>query len=143
MERTTFVLVDSAVLPEVFLKVLRAKHLLATGEAKNAADAARMAGVSRSAYYKYKDSVYAYQQADSGQATLSAILQDSPGVLSSVINELYRAGANILAVNQNIPVRNTAAVSISVGTGQMKTPMEELLDSVKSISGVKSIEQIG
>ena len=47
-----FLLVDVNVLPEVFLRVLRAKELLASGAAKNISVASRMVGVSRSAFYK-------------------------------------------------------------------------------------------
>ena len=51
MERR-FLLVDVSVLPEVFLKVLKAKELLAAGNAKNVSAATKMAGLSRSAFYK-------------------------------------------------------------------------------------------
>ena len=46
-------LVDACVLPEVFEKVVEAKRLLAVGIAKNLSDAAKTAGISRSAFYKY------------------------------------------------------------------------------------------
>ncbi|MFQ7004495.1 MAG: hypothetical protein ACLRRT_13015 [Ruthenibacterium lactatiformans] len=45
-----FLLVDVSVLPEVFLKVLKAKELLAAGSAKNVSAATKMAGLSRSAF---------------------------------------------------------------------------------------------
>ena len=53
-------LVDAGVLPEVFGKVLEAKEHLQSGRAATAAEAARMAGISRSAFYKYKDSCRAW-----------------------------------------------------------------------------------
>ena len=53
-----FLLVDVSVLPEVFLKVLKAKELLAAGNAKNVSAATKMAGLSRSAFYKYKDCIF-------------------------------------------------------------------------------------
>ena len=48
-------LVDASALPDVFEKVLAAKALLASGEVDSASEAARMAGLSRSAFYKYKN----------------------------------------------------------------------------------------
>ena len=45
-----FLLVDADVLPEVFLKVLQAKELLASGAVTNISTAARQAGISRSAF---------------------------------------------------------------------------------------------
>lgn len=59
-------LVDAALLPEVFGKVLEAKALLQSGQAETAAEAARLAGLSRSAFYKYKDGVFAYDAGKRG-----------------------------------------------------------------------------
>ena len=53
-----FLMVDAAVLPEVFLKVLKAKELLASGEARNISAATRAVDLSRSAFYKYKDCIF-------------------------------------------------------------------------------------
>ena len=56
-----FLIVDQAILPEVYTKVLRAKELLASGSAKNVSAAAKMVDLSRSAYYKYKDSIFDFE----------------------------------------------------------------------------------
>ena len=58
MGERRFLLVDSSALPDVFLKVLQAKELLASGSVSNISTAARQAGISRSAFYKYKDYVF-------------------------------------------------------------------------------------
>ena len=55
MAERRFLLVDADVLPEVFVKVLQAKELLASGAVSNISAAAKQAGISRSAFYKYKD----------------------------------------------------------------------------------------
>ena len=48
MGERRFLLVDSSALPDVFLKVLQAKELLASGSVSNISTAARQAGISRS-----------------------------------------------------------------------------------------------
>ena len=48
-EQNKFLLVDLSVLPEVFTKVVEAKRYMAQGKAKSYSDAAKMAGISRSA----------------------------------------------------------------------------------------------
>ena len=65
MGERRFLLVDSSALPDVFLKVLQAKELLASGSVSNISTAARQAGISRSAFYKYKDYVF---DAETGSA---------------------------------------------------------------------------
>lgn len=73
-----------------------------------------MVDLSRSAFYKYKDSVFFYEDQDKSRViTYSLWLSDDPGVLSEVLTALSRFGVNVLTVNQNIPVDRVALVTIS------------------------------
>ncbi len=142
-ENLKFLLVEAKVLPEVFLRVMDAKMLLAQGKAKNASQAAQMAGVSRSAFYKYKDSLYLYDERMSENiTTLYLTLEDRPGVLSLVLGELYRAGANVITVNQNIPVDGVALVSISVRTNSQSKSRSEILDLLSELDGIVEAKTI-
>lgn len=138
-----YVMVDVKALPEVFAKVLHAKLLLAKGMAKSSADACRMADVSRGAFYKYKDAVFMLdtKQAEKPQ-TLYLRLSDEPGVLSAVLSFLYEGGANILTVNQNIPVDLVAAVTISFRLDRPEGELERLLDKLAGQSGVIEVKLI-
>lgn len=143
MTENKLILVDSTVLPEVFSRTLEAKRLLAAGEAKNSSDAARLAGLSRSAFYKYKDCVYPYSEKISERMiTIITRLHDRPGVLSRLISELYQAGANILTVNQSIPVGGIALVSVSVRIDNLGLELNELFGSLLQIDGIETIEQV-
>jgi len=143
MSNSNLLLISPDVLPSVFLRVVNAKRLLASGEAKSASDAAKFSGVSRSAFYKYKDSVFAYNERAGGRIiTMNIVLKDMPGVLSTLLAELYNLGANILTVNQNIPVGGVASVSVSIRTDMLKADMDELITSLKEVDGVISLEQI-
>ena len=101
MEKINFYLINASIVPDIYKKVITAKSLIASGKAKSASQAAKMADISRSAYYKYKDKIFEYSEQGDDTTTINAKLQDNAGVLSSVMNELYLAGANILAVNQS------------------------------------------
>lgn len=139
----SYLVVDGRVLPEVYQKVVRANALLESGEAASTSEAVRMAGISRSVYYKYRDSVFPYTRQDpSGILTVQVVLTDRPGVLVSLLTVFYRAGANILTVNQNIPVKGRAYVSVSARTGRMGLSPDELLESLKLVDGVIKIESI-
>ena len=113
MKNSNYYLVDSRVLPNVFENVVLAKELLADGRAQNASQAAKMAGISRSAFYKYKDFVFKYSDTAQRTLTLFARLSDKAGMLSSLTTALYEYGANILTVNQGIPIDGAADVSIT------------------------------
>lgn len=142
LETKKMLLVDSSVLPDTFLKVIEAKRLLQSGEETSARDACSNVGISRSAFYKYKDNVFDYTDVGERIVTLYAVLKDSAGVLSNMISLLYESGANILTVNQNIPSGGRAAVSVSFRTGKMKMSVAQLLINIKNIKGVKSIQQV-
>ena len=140
MEKVNFYLINSNIMPDIYKKVIKAKSLLASGEAKNVAQASKMAGVSRSAYYKYKDAIFEYHGDDSSDtATINAKLKDNAGVLSSLMNELYKAGANVLSVNQSVPIHSVPDVSVTVRIAEMTISKDELLKSVKEIDGVNSV----
>lgn len=139
------VVVDSSVLPEIYVKVLKAKRLIARGDAKNSVEACKSIGISRSAYYKYKDSVFFYEEKLTQKIiTLYAVLKDEPGILSSVLSTIYEMGANILTVNQNIPIDSVATVTItikfdveSLGSGDLKAKLSDIngVVDIKLIAG--------
>lgn len=111
----SLVVVRKDVLPPVILKVLEVKRLLARGEEKSSAAACKRIGISRSAYYKYKDSVFTYDEKDARRiVSVSAVLKDEPGVLSGFISAIHALGGNILTVNQNIPIDGAASVTVTM-----------------------------
>ena len=134
-------LVSTEVLPEVYLKVIEAKRLLASGEVKTASEALKMCGISRSAYYKYKDSVFEYTHPLGKIVSLQATLRDRAGVLSSFLQTLYGVGGNILTVNQGLPVSGTASVSVSLRMPEDDYDISELLNSLNELDGVVSVKR--
>lgn len=102
MGERRFLLVDSSALPDVFLKVLQAKELLASGSVSNISTAARQAGISRSAFYKYKDYVF---DAETGREAITVIatLLDKTGALQSLLSGISAAGASVVTITQSRP----------------------------------------
>ena len=110
MERR-FLMVDAAVLPEVFLKVLKAKELLANGAARNISAATRQAGISRSAFYKYKDCIFDSENSRE-VITVMATLLDETGALQALLAGISAAGASIVTINQATPENGAAQVAV-------------------------------
>lgn len=140
-EHPKYLLVDSQILPDVYLKVILAKKLLAQGKARSASEAAKIADISRSAFYKYKDFIHEYNTRISDSImTLSISLVDEPGILAALMAEISNSGGNILTIHQNIPMDSVAPVSISLRTNNLTCTEEELLDRTKRIAGVLDIK---
>ena len=122
--------VNSKILPEIFTKVLEVKTLIHTGKVKDISEGVKAVGISRSAYYKYKDFVFLLSEGSKGRkATFSLLINHEAGVLSKVLDKLRACNANIITINQDIPINNAASVNLTVDTSQMNIGIKELLDS--------------
>jgi len=137
-KNTTYFLVDSLVLPEVFTKVIEVKKILSRGSIRTVNEAVREVGMSRSAYYKYKDFVFPFYETSRGRVvTLYTVVEDFSGILSRIINRIANAKANIVTINQNVPINGLADVTISIETGEMTKDIKELMDEISKIEGVR------
>ena len=135
MSNQKYYIVSAEALPEVFIKVAEARRMLQVGEA------ARMVGISRSAFYKYKDSVQPFNDMKSEHIiTFYAMLKDNVGMLSKVLGVFATSGANILTINQSIPTNGCAAVTISAETSEMEETLEQLISDVSSLEDVIKFE---
>ena len=140
--KRTFYIVASDALPDVFEKVIRAKELIESGDAKNISAAIKMCDLSRSAFYKYKDSVFKAKETEPDKVELQAVLMDRAGAMSALSNTLFRYGANIITINQSAPQNGLASVSVVIATDGMESDVEELINNVESLPGVMSIKQV-
>ena len=138
-----FYIVKEEIMPDIFKKTIKAKELLKSGKAKTVNEATDAVGMSRSAYYKYKDYIFPFYEASMGKiVTISFVLEHMPGVLSSILDEIAKARGNILTINQNIPVQNMANVTISFETGNLNKNVEELLAIINKKDCVHKLEII-
>lgn len=137
------VIVSSEVLPDIVLKVIAAKRMRARGEAATSTEACKAVGISRSAYYKYKDSVFNYEeQLMNNIVSVYCILRDEKGVLSSIISKLYELNTNILTINQNIPIDSVATVTFSVRFERDALNTNKLTEELSKVPGVVDVKII-
>ena len=139
--KTKYYIVAAEALPEIFIKVAEAKRMMQIGEVDTVGEATSRVGISRSAFYKYKDAVQPFTDMKSGHIiTFYTMLKNNPGVLSNVLSIFADSGANILTINQSIPTNGCAAVTISAETSEMEQSLEELIGSVSDAEGVVRFE---
>ena len=142
MEKTPkYYIVEAAALPDIFRKVAEAKRLLSTGEAATVNEATKMTDISRSAFYKYRDSVLPFQNMMTGRIiTIQLLLHDQPGLLSEILGVLAATKANIITINSIMPTNGTAVVTISAETNELTVSIEELLNTLGEMDGVVKAE---
>ena len=141
MEQAKYVVVEMDVLPDVIEKVLRVKEQIADGKAKGVSDAVKQQGISRSAYYKYKDKVFALSESYMGKKAVFAMtLKDQPGLLADTLNVFSASGANILSINQSIPIDSKANVNISVDVTHVEEGVDALVEKLKAVKGITGVK---
>ncbi|MGF7185031.1 chorismate mutase [Desulfitispora alkaliphila] len=144
MKKQKFFMISSEILPEAIMKTAKAKEILAKGEAETVNEAAELAGISRSAFYKYKDGIFPlYRDSHNKIVTISLDLEHKSGVLSKVLNSVAAEGGNILTINQGLPLQGLANVTLSIETTEMNVTTEDLLNTLGDISGLKNLKVIG
>ncbi len=132
-----YLVVNKEVLPEIFIKVIQAKEMMEKGECSQVSEAVKKVGISRSAYYKYKDHVHSVNRSNmERRAVISFTLSHRQGTLSEVLHVLTSSRCNIITINQNIPIRNQARVTISIDVSEMGFPIEELVQGIAKVDGV-------
>lgn len=142
-KKYSYLLIDTEVAPEVFVKVVEAKKLLTSGKCKTTGEAIEKANISRSAFYKYKDSVFYYNERSGDKiVTLFFTLEDVTGILSDILNVLALHNMNVLTINQNIPINGIANITISLRTQQVESNISKLIGELEMIEGVSKIDLI-
>lgn len=132
-----YLIVHKSVLPDYFSDVIKAKHLIESGKAKNVSQAVKAVGISRSTFYKYKDFIMEPSDTTGGRnAVLSMLLTHEAGVLSSVLACISKAGASVLTITQSLPVRGKASVTVSIDISSMKGELTDLIKRIENTEGV-------
>jgi chorismate mutase len=126
------------------LKTVQAKELLAQGTVKTIHEAVDQVGLSRSAFYKYKDGIFPLSKLDRERIiTISMDLEHRSGILSKVLVLIADLEGNVLTIHQSIPLQGMANATISVDTSQMGEKINELLSILRKQEGVIRTAIIG
>lgn len=138
-----YYIVDAQILPDVLDKVIEARGMLESGIVHQVSEAVKRVGISRGTYYKYKDYVFpATQGREERKAVISLMLHHKKGILSETLNCLSEVNANILTINQNIPIHDWASVVISFDFSEMQISLDELLKILRTVKGLTNVQLI-
>ena len=127
-------------LTESMQKTIEAKRLLSSGEETTIQEAAKKVGLSRSAFYKYRDTVFPFESiARERILTIFIQLEDRKGSLATLLGIVSEAKCNVLTIHQTIPVQARANITLSLDVTEMPIKMEEFLHQLKVPDFVDSV----
>ncbi len=140
-EQETFYLIRGDFLPDAMRKTLEVKAMLERGQANSVFEAVKHVGLSRSAFYKYRDAVFPFQAIDNLRIiTLFFHLEDRSGTLSQLLDTVARAGGNILTIHQTIPIQGKANVTLSLDVEHLTTELDQLISMLKTQEFIERVE---
>ena len=117
----------------VLLRVVEAKRLLESEKAATVQEAADMAGISRSSFYKYKDDILPFHDNAQGRTiTLMFQMDDEPGLLSDVLKIVADFKANILTIHQSVPINGIASLSLSVQVLEETGDVSRMIETMEN-----------
>lgn len=138
-----FLIVNAAIVPDYFEKVLEARNLIEEHCVEGISEACAQVGISRSTYYKYKDHIFGLSNKMIGRkAELNLLLSHKHGVLSDVLKVISEHSCNVLAINQFIPLNNTATLSLQLDISNIKMDIDEVINQLSSIKDVRKVKLI-
>ena len=136
-EDNQYYVVKNKAVPEVLLKVVEAKKLLASAKAMTVQEATERVGISRSSFYKYKDDIFPFHDNARGK-TITFVLQmdDRPGLLSMVLKTIADYNGNILTIHQTIPINSVASLTLSADVLPTTGDTSAMLAEIEKLEGI-------
>ena len=143
MDKTKYFVVKKTAIPEVLMKVVETKRLLATNRGMTIQEATDEIGISRSSFYKYKDDIFPFHENEKGQTVTMVIqLDDTPGVMAELLQKVAEYKANILTIHQSIPIGGVASLSLSMQILPTTGDVSEMIGAMEKKKGVHNVKII-
>ena len=139
--RNEFYIVAADVLPEALKKTAQIKALLSQNSNLTINEADDKVGLSRSAFYKYRESIFSYNKMNKERiVTLIVTAADEISVLAECLQIITEMDGQILTVNRGLPIQDTSKATLVIDTKNMKQEIETLVEKLYEIAQVREIE---
>ena len=143
-EKSRYFVLKQKAVPEVLLKVVEVKRLLASEKGITVQEATEEAGISRSSYYKYRDDIFPFHDETKGKTvTFMLQMEDEPGLLSKVLNVVAEFRANILTIHQSIPINGMASLTLSVEVQSSTGDVSAMIERIEGQPSVRDLKILG
>ncbi|GGB04119.1 ACT domain-containing protein [Macrococcus hajekii] len=143
-EGQKYYLIREDVLPESVKKTLKVKKLLEREPQLSIFEAVKQYDLSRSAYYKFKDTIFPVdEQTSERNLTLMLHIDDNVGLLYLILEEIAAEKGSVLTIHQSLPIMGKASIVITLNATDIVLTINELLEKLKAIDGVNQVQLLG
>lgn len=139
-----FYLIREDVLPESVIKTLKVKDALKNNSNLSIYDAVKQFNLSRSAFYKYRETIFPVDEKilDQREFTLILYVNDIVGMLAQVLNAISQLQLSVLTIHQSVPIEDKATITLSLNAGNSNLSIDEVIESLREINHVTKVDLI-
>lgn len=136
-----FYLIREDVLPESVVKTLKIKDALKSDPTLSIYDAVKQFDLSRSAFYKYRETIFPVddKMLDHREFTLILYVTDIVGMLARVLDVI---SISVLTIHQSIPMEEKATITLSLNAKSKETAVEDVIGALRNLDYVSKVELI-
>ncbi|WP_369045641.1 ACT domain-containing protein, partial [Limosilactobacillus reuteri] len=128
-----FYLIREDVLPESVIKTLKVKDALKNNSNLSIYDAVKQFNLSRSAFYKYRETIFPVDEKilDQREFTLILYVNDIVGMLAQVLNAISQLKLSVLTIHQSVPIEDKATITLSLNARNSNLSIDEVIESLR------------
>ncbi len=143
-EYKKFYLIREDVLPESVIKTLKIKDALKNNSQLSIYDAVKQYGLSRSAFYKYRETIFPVDEKllDHREFTLILYVNDIVGMLAQVLNTISQLELSVLTIHQSVPMEDKATITLSLNASSSELMIDDVIKALREIEHVSKVELI-
>lgn len=139
-----FYLIREDVLPESVIKTLKVKDALKNNSNLSIYDVVKQFNLSRSAFYKYRETIFPVDEKilDQREFTLILYVNDIVGMLAQVLNAISQLQLSVLTIHQSVPIEDKATITLSLNARNSNLSIDEVIESLREINHVTKVDLI-
>lgn len=139
-----FYLIREDVLPESVVKTLKIKEVLKNNPSLSIFEAVKQFDLSRSAFYKYRDTIFPIDEKieSTREFTLILYVNDIVGMLAEVLNTLSNLDLSVLTIHQSIPMEGRATITLSLDATSTDLEIDDVMKALRIVDHVSKVELI-
>lgn len=139
-----FYFIREDVLPESVIKTLKVKDALKNNSNLSIYDAVKQFNLSRSAFYKYRETIFPVDEKilDQREFTLILYVNDIVGMLAQVLNAISQLKLSVLTIHQSVPIEDKATITLSLNARNSNLSIDEVIESLREINHVTKVDLI-
>ncbi|QLK85983.1 ACT domain-containing protein [Staphylococcus sp. 17KM0847] len=140
-----FYLIREDVLPHVVEKVLDVKAALKEDPSLTVQEAVIQHDCSRSAFYKYRDTIFPLEDVkkDLEAFTIILFVNDKVGILAHILEKLSALKLSVLTIHQSVPIDQKASITLSLNASQAALNAYEIINELRQMDYVYNVDIIG